>query len=91
MIALAREAGLPIPDSLARLGEDGCREPNLPSAEVWPVVRHFVTAHLRFQAGLSPVPWGLDARVVDRFDAPVTYTQVGATAPTGGAAGAAPR
>lgn len=80
VIALAREAGLPIPDSLARLGEDGCKEPNLPSEQVWPVVRHFVTAHLRFQAGISPIPWGLDDGVAERFDAPVTYTQVGAEA-----------
>ncbi len=81
VIALAREAGLPIPDSIARLGEDGCQEPNLPSAEVWPVVRHFVTAHLRFQAGLSRLPWGLDDDVANRFDAPVEYRQVGASAP----------
>ena len=80
VIGLAREAGLPIPDSLARLGEDGCNEPNLPSPEVWPVVRHFVTAHLRFQAGVTTIPWGLDDDVVDRLDVPLTYTQVGATA-----------
>ncbi len=79
VIALAREAGLPIPDSLARLGEDGCLDPNLPSEEVWPVVRHFVTAHLRFQAGISRIPWGLDDDVVDRFDIPIRYEQVGAT------------
>jgi fermentation-respiration switch protein FrsA (DUF1100 family) len=78
VIGLAREAGLPIPDSLARLGEDGCLEPNLPSPEVWPVVRHFVTAHLRFQAGISQIPWGLDDDVADRFAVPVEYHQVGA-------------
>lgn len=87
VIALARQAGLPIPDSLARLGEDGCKDPNLDSQEVWPVVRHFVTAHLRFQAGLSRVPWGLDDDVVQRFDVPLRYEQVGSTAP----AVAAPR
>jgi dienelactone hydrolase len=78
VIALAREAGLPIPDSLARLGEDGCKAPNVPSEDVWPVVRHFVTAHLRFQGGITQIPWGLDDDVVDRFDVPVTYTQIGA-------------
>jgi dienelactone hydrolase len=77
VIALAREAGLPIPDDLARLGEDGCLDPNLPSEQVWPVARHFVTAHLRFQAGISSVPWGLGDGVADRFEAPVSYTQVG--------------
>lgn len=79
VIALAREAGLPIPDGLARLGEDGCQAPNAPSEEVWPVVRHFVTAHLRFQAGVDPVPWGLGDGVVDRFDAEVSYRQEGAS------------
>jgi dienelactone hydrolase len=77
VIALARQAGLPIPDSIARLGEDGCKPPNLPSEDVWPVVRHFVTAHLRFEAGISNVPFGLGAAVADDFEAPVTYTQAG--------------
>lgn len=83
VIALARQAGLPIPDSIARLGEDGCKPPNLPSAEVWPVVRHFVTAHLRFQARISHVPWGLDDDVAASFDVPVRYTQVGTEVPAG--------
>lgn len=78
VIGLARQAGLPIPDSLARLAEDGCRDPNIPSARVWPVVRHFVTAHLLFQAGITKIPWGLGDDVASRFDAPVEYQQVGA-------------
>jgi fermentation-respiration switch protein FrsA (DUF1100 family) len=78
VIGLAIAAGLPIPDSLARLAQDGCLEPNVASETVWPVVRHFVTAHLRFQAGLSTIPWGLDDDVADRFDVPVEYEQVGA-------------
>jgi hypothetical protein len=77
VIALAREAGLPVPDSVARLGEDGCREPNVDSEQVWPVVRHFVTAHLRFQAGITTIPWGLDEDVADEFDVLLEYTQVG--------------
>ncbi len=79
VIALAREAGLPIPDSIARLGEDGCKPPNVSSEQVWPVVQHFVTAHLRFQAGIDRAPWGLGGGVAERFDVPVTYEQVGAT------------
>ncbi len=77
VIAIAQQAGLPIPDSIARLGNDGCLDPNLPSADVWPIVRHFVTAQLRFQAEISPIPWGLDAGVADAFDAPVRYEQAG--------------
>jgi dienelactone hydrolase len=78
VIGLAIEAGLPVPDSLARLGQDGCLEPNAASETVWPVVRHFVTAHLRFQAGVSTIPWGLGADVAERFDVPVAYEQAGA-------------
>ena len=81
VIALALQAGLPIPESIARLGQDGCLDPNLPSEEVWPVVRHFVTAHLRFQAGISTIPWGLDDGVAERFGVPVEYVQVGLAAP----------
>ena len=81
VIALALQAGLPIPESLARLGQDGCLDPNLPSEQVWPVVRHFVTAHLRFQAGIDTIPWGLDDGVAERFGVPVEYVQAGLAAP----------
>ena len=57
------------------LGRDGCVSP--PAFEgptVWPITRHFVTAALRFNAGLDPEPVGLGSQVVGEFSpAPSTY------------------
>lgn len=67
--ALARATGLPIPDSLLALGDDGCPQPAFKdSTEVWPEVRHFVTAELRYRAGIDAEPVGLGDQVVAQFD-----------------------
>ncbi len=67
--ALARSTGLPIPESLLALGDDGCSVPSFKdSPEVWPEVRHFVTAELRYRSGLDAEPVGLGDQVVANFD-----------------------
>ncbi len=72
--AIARSTGLPLPDALLALGDDGCtRPPNAPGPQVWPEVFHFVTAELRFRSGLDPQPVGLGDGVVDSFDDVLTY------------------
>ena len=48
IVALAQEAGIPVPANLVRLGTDGCFKPFLKSKQVWPVTRHFTTAQLRY-------------------------------------------
>lgn len=73
VIGLAIRAGLPVPDALIGLGQDGCNAPNTNSFDVWPITRHFVTAELRFEAGIDAQPVGLGASVLDKF---------GATTPT---------
>lgn len=66
--ALARASGLPVPDALLNLGDDGCRvPPNVPSPEVWDEVRHFVTAELRFRAEIDAQPVGLGDAVAAEF------------------------
>ena len=66
---LARSIGIPVPESLLALGDDGCSVPPFKdSTEVWPEVRHFVTAELRFRSGLDPEPVGLGSGVVAAFD-----------------------
>lgn len=73
-VAIARAAGLPVPESLLALGNDGCNVPPFKeSAEVWPEVRHFVTAELRFRAGLDEEPVGLGDQVLANFDDIVRY------------------
>jgi dienelactone hydrolase len=75
VVAVAREAGLPVPDSLARLGTDGCFPPALPSRQVWPVTRHFEVAMLRYELGIDRRPVGLQRGVVKAFlPVQVTYT-----------------
>jgi pimeloyl-ACP methyl ester carboxylesterase len=66
---LARATGIPIPESLLALGDDGCPVPRFKdSPEVWPEVRHFVTAELRYRSGLDAEPVGLGDQVVAAFD-----------------------
>ncbi len=66
---LARSIGIPVPESLLALGDDGCSVPAFKdSPEVWPEVRHFVTAELRYRAGLDAEPVGLGSGVVAAFD-----------------------
>jgi dienelactone hydrolase len=64
VVAVAREAGLPVPENLARLGTDGCFPPALPSRQVWPVTRHFEVAMLRYQMGIDSTPAQLRPGIV---------------------------
>jgi hypothetical protein len=70
IIELVREAGLPLPDNLAELALDGCREENLAPAEFWRVVQHFTVAHLRAVFAIDPRPVDLETDVSEAF-APV--------------------
>jgi fermentation-respiration switch protein FrsA (DUF1100 family) len=61
IVAIAIEAGLPVPPQLQRLGTDGCQPEALDPEDGWPVVEHFVTAQLRWAFGIDPEPVGLSA------------------------------
>jgi len=61
VVQIAIDAGLPIPDSLVRLGTDGCQPEALAPQDGWPTIRHFVTAQLRWAFGIDPEPVGLSA------------------------------
>lgn len=58
VIAIAKEAGLPITPELERLGTDGCDEDSV-IQDGWPIVRHFVTAQLRWAFGFDEEPVGM--------------------------------
>ncbi len=76
IVAIAQQAGIPVPPNLERLGTDGCKAPALSSKQVWPVTRHFVTAQLRYEFKLNSKPIGLQPGVVKAFlPVKVTYTQ----------------
>lgn len=72
VLQIARESGLEVPDLVARLAQDGCRPTDLPAEQAWPLVQHFVTAHLREALGVSDD--GLDDGAAGCFGARVeTY------------------
>jgi dienelactone hydrolase len=76
IVALAKEASIPVPPNLERLGTDGCFPPNLKSKQVWKVTRHFTVAQLRWEFRLEDRPVGLRPGVVKAFlPVKVTYAQ----------------
>ncbi len=67
VVGIAKRIGLPVPDFVYQLGTDGCVPPAVLSQVVWPITRHFVTAELRYRAGIDPQPVGLGTQVVSQF------------------------
>lgn len=68
LVGLAAAAGLFFPDFVTGLANDGCSSPPFYTGpQVWPIVRHFVTAELRYRSGLDPQPIGLGAGVVTQL------------------------
>lgn len=75
IIGVAQASGLgPLLDSqpqLVRLGEDGCKEPNVPVEEVFPIIRHATTAQLLHWFGVDAEPVGIGPEVADAYDVAV--------------------
>ena len=71
---IANQIGITIPPSLVKLATDGCGRGSLPVTQAFPVIDHFVVAHLRSVFGIDPHPVGLDGSVTSDFaPASVTY------------------
>jgi len=74
-VEIAKAAGIPVPEALLALGNDGCRVPAFKdSPQVWPEVRHFVTAEIRFRSGIDTEPVGLGDQVLVNFDDIARYS-----------------
>jgi dienelactone hydrolase len=56
---------------LRRLGEDGCKEPNIPVEDAFPIIRHAVTSYLLWHFGVDADPVGLDESVAAAYIVPV--------------------
>lgn len=50
-----------------KLGEDGCKAPNVPVTQAYPIINHVTTAWLRNLFGIDEKPLGLDASVAKEF------------------------
>jgi dienelactone hydrolase len=76
IVQVALDAGLPVPENLQRLGTDGCGPESLPVRDGWPVVRHFVTAQMRWAFGIDAQPTGLSQAAQGAFPAaPFVYAE----------------
>jgi dienelactone hydrolase len=79
IIGVAEASGLgPLLEAqpqLKKLGEDGCIPPAIDVNTTFPLIRHAVTAWLRWQFGVDPQPVGLDSTVADQYPTPVEIAQ----------------
>ena len=50
---IALEYGLEVPDLLVSLATDGCEADDLPAEEGFPVINHYVVAHLNYAFGID--------------------------------------
>lgn len=57
--------------SLRRLGEDGCLPPAVPVANTFPMIRHAITAQLRYWFGEDDEVIGIGPEVADSYDVAV--------------------
>jgi dienelactone hydrolase len=73
LIEIAKKVGINPTDQITRLFNDGCTGDYVAAQQAWPAIRHFVTAQLRYELGLDPVPVGLGPGVASSF-APVQIT-----------------
>jgi len=67
VLAIANEYGLEIPDIVAQLATDGCEPGDLPPEQGWPIVNHYVAAHLTTALGLRSATGGFDTATADCF------------------------
>ena len=76
IIGVALASGLgPLLDAqpqLKTLGQDGCIAPAQPVDLGFPIIKHAVTAQLRYWFGVDATPVGLDSSVADQYDLAVT-------------------
>jgi len=76
IIGVALASGLgPLLDAqpqLKTLGQDGCIAPAQPVDLGFPIIKHAVTAQLRYWFGDDASPVGLDSSVADQYDLAVT-------------------
>ncbi|MEM7436037.1 MAG: hypothetical protein AAF436_12850 [Myxococcota bacterium] len=67
VIQLAFDGGLDLPDSLVRLGTDGCQAEAVSPADGWIPVRHFLTAFFLDAFSITSEPIGLSQSVEDEI------------------------
>ncbi len=59
LLQIAADAGINVPPVIMVLGNDGCRDTDLPVEDTWPIIHHYSVAHLRHAFGIDLDPVGL--------------------------------
>jgi dienelactone hydrolase len=70
--AIAKSLNLPIPESLLKLGSDGCEDTHPPVEEAFPAIDQLSVAFFRNALGIDDEPVGLDTDAVSGLGADVT-------------------
>ncbi|MFM8847826.1 MAG: hypothetical protein ACKOHN_07225, partial [Actinomycetota bacterium] len=78
-VALASGLGplLEAQPQLRTLGEDGCIPPAVDVETGFPIIRHAVTAQIRYWFGEDPEPVGIGPDVSDKYDLAVEIAEKG--------------
>jgi predicted dienelactone hydrolase len=58
LLQIAVDNGVEVNAIVQKLSRDGCEPDELRAEEAWPLVNHYVTAHLASQLGIDPAPRG---------------------------------
>jgi hypothetical protein len=69
---IARAIELPIPESLLKLGSDGCESSHPPVEKAFPAIDHLSVAFFRWALHIDPKPVGLDTDAVAGLGARVS-------------------
>jgi predicted dienelactone hydrolase len=68
VLQVAADAGVAVPEVIARLYADGCDPKYTAAPTAWPAIQHLTIAQLRAALGVDPAPVGLDASLADAYD-----------------------
>lgn len=76
LVAVAKQIGLPIPERLFALAQDGCSPTALDTQTGWRVIQHFTVAQLKSSLGTDRPVKGLGPNVATAFeDVSIDYRQ----------------
>jgi pimeloyl-ACP methyl ester carboxylesterase len=77
ILEIARDHGIEIDDLVIQLASDGCQDEAMDPESAWPIINHYVTAHVFDAVGGAPpdLQSGLDDSSRDCFDGAVSTLQ----------------
>ncbi len=84
VLQIAIDNGVEVPDFVVDLANDGCREGDLEAEIAWPIIGHYVAAHLREALNIDPELMGFDDTTMGCFGEHVAAIELAEAAPPPG-------